>query len=200
MDKGINGHLPDTVFQLLDGRLMRTGAPSVRLVLCGGTALIAEGFVVRVTTDADIVAFIDDSGRLTSPAPMPSWLLKAAGEVADTLNLPENWLNNGPSCDEGGLFQMGLPEGFLDRLHKREYGSRLTIYFADRFDLIHIKLYAAVDRGGYHISDLLALRPTPHELALAARWAFTHDVSPGFHDLMKRMLLELGHADVAENL
>jgi hypothetical protein len=50
---------------------------------------------------------------------------------------------------------MGLPEGFVSRLFQKDYGRRLTVYFAGRKDQIHFKLYAAVDRGGYHIDDLL---------------------------------------------
>ena len=95
---------------------------------------------------------------------------------------------------------MGLPEGFQERLHVRVYGSHLTVYFADRIDQIHFKLYAAVDRGGYHISDLEALRPTDDELTRAARWALTHDVSAEFAALLKRVLQALGHGKVAENV
>ena len=72
------------------------------------------------------------------------------------MGLVDNWLNNGPSRDEGGLFQMGLPVGFAERLKERVYGLRLTVYFAGRLDQIHFRLYAATDRGGVHIDDLLA--------------------------------------------
>ena len=102
--------------------------------------------------------------------------------------------------DEGGLFQMGLPEGFRERLHAQKYGNHLTVYFTDRIDQIHFKLYAAVDRGGYHISDLEALRPTAEELTQAACWALTHDVSQGFRMLLKRLLETLGYGNVAKNI
>ena len=52
----------------------------------------------------------------------------------------------------------------------------LTGHFTGRFDQIHFKLYASVDRGGYHIEDLRALSPSHDELEAAARWAMTHDV------------------------
>ena len=80
------------------------------------------------------------------------FLTEAAAVVAKTLNLPEDWLNTGPA----DLFRMGLPEGFENRLIVRVFGTHLTVHFIGRLDQIHFKLYASVDRGGYHIEDLLA--------------------------------------------
>lgn len=190
----------DIVFELLDGRLARYMAPPARLVVCGGAALIAVGLLRRTTTDVDIVALIDEQDKLTAPAPMPDALQRAAEEVAAALDLPKDWLNNAPSRDAGGLFQMGLPAGLRERLHRRKYGSHLTVYFIGRIDQIHFKLYAAVDRGGYHISDLQALRPSEREMEDAARWTLTHDVSEGFHMLLKQLLNDLGYGNVAESL
>lgn len=188
------------VFELLNARLVRNEAPPVGMVVCGGAALIALDLVSRTTADVDIVALADSTKALFAPAPLPDFLVQSAREVALTLHLPEDWLNNGPSRDEGGLFQMGLPDGIATRLHPRTYGDRLTVYFIDRVDQIHFKLYAAVDRGGYHISDLETLRPTSQELVAAARWAMTHDVSDGFRISIKRLLEALGYGTVAEKL
>ena len=197
----LGGHNLDDVFRLLDGRLMLAGAPPVHLVVCGGAAMIATGLLRRTTRDVDIVAMLDDGGRrLVAPVPLPDYLVKAAGEVSEVLGLPTEWLNNGPSRDAGGLFQMGLPEGLQARLHSREYGTRLTVWFIDRLDQVHFKLYAAVDRGGYHVADLDALRPTVEELRQAARWALTHDVSEEFRGLLKETLRGLGYGDVADTI
>jgi len=190
----------DVVFRLLDGRLMRANASPVHLVVCGGAAMIATGLRVRTTRDIDIVAILEEGRRLVAPVPLPAHLLQAAHEVAEVLDLPEGWLNNGPSRDKGGLFQMGLPCGLQDRLHARVYGSHLAVHFIDRFDQVHLKLYAAVDRGGYHVADLEALQPTSAELMQAAHWALTHDVSEAFHQLLKEMLEVLGYGNVAQEL
>ena len=200
MSEALSEQQLDRVFRLLSGRLERNEAAPVGMVVCGGAAMIVTGLLSRTTTDVDIVALVDDSQRLVAPVPLPDWLLQAAREVAETMHLPQDWLNNGPSRDEGGLFQMGLPEGFQERLHARQYGDHLTVHFINRIDQIHFKLYAAVDRGGYHISDLDALRPTDAELTQAARWALTHDVSPGFKILLKRLLEALGYENVAEDI
>lgn len=200
METTLATHNLDIVFELLNGRLAQNSASPVRMVICGGAALIALKLIVRVTSDVDIVALMNDDKTLAAPMALPEALVHAARETAEVLGLPQNWLNNGPSRDEGGLFQMGLPEGFVTRLHERKYGGCLTVYFIDRTDQIHFKLFAAVDRGGYHVDDLIALRPSTEELIQAALWAQTHDVSPGFHALLKKLLKELGYVEAAENI
>lgn len=98
-------------FRLLAGRLDLAQTEPVRLVVCGGSALIAMGLRQRTTRDVDVVALLDAMNELTSPDPLPEFLLTAAAQVARDLGLSDNWLNNGPSRGEGGLFQMGLPAG-----------------------------------------------------------------------------------------
>ena len=191
----------ERAFRLLSGRLDVIQSGSVGLVVCGGSALIATGLRQRTTQDADIVALMDAAGKLVSPVPLPSFLLDAAAQVARDLGLNEDWLNNGPSHDEGGLFQMGLPAGFAERLTQRVFGPRLTVYFIGRLDQIHFKLYAAADqKDPTHMDDLRALRPTDAELEAAARWTMTHDVSEGFRRMLRELLKEMGHESVAEKL
>ncbi len=98
-------------FESLEFRLRENGAPQMEVVVCGGSALIVLGLVPRTTRDVDVVALMHD-GKLVNPAPLPEPLTRAAYEVAEDLALDPDWLNNGPSSGEGGLFQMGLPEGF----------------------------------------------------------------------------------------
>jgi len=191
----------ETALGLLAGRLDLAQTEPARLVVCGGSALIATGLRKRTTKDVDIVALMNVSAHLVSPDPLPEFLLDAAKHVARDLGLFDNWLNNGPSSGAGGLYQMGLPEGIVERLTARKYGPRLTVYFIGRLDQIHFKLYAAADqRDGTHLTDLLALNPAGAELEMAARWAMTHDVSEGFKTVLKETLRELGHESVAENI
>jgi hypothetical protein len=191
----------DRTFGLLSGRLELAQSEPVRLVICGGSALIAMGFRQRTTNDADVVAMLSESGELISPDPLPPLLLEASAQVARDLGLNENWLNNEPSRNEGGLFQLGLPHGFASRLTKQDFGSRLTIYYIGRLDQIYFKLYAAADqRDDTHIADLRALKPTETELADAARWAMTHDVSEGFRMVLIELLNEMGYESAAKNI
>jgi hypothetical protein len=183
----------------LEIRLADNHASPVEIVVCGGSALILTGMVPRTTKDMDVIALIR-GGVLISPDPLPDDLLKASSEVAEDLGIPRDWLNNGPSRGVGGLFRMGLPAGFKERLQSRRYGPHLLVHFISRLDQIHFKLYAAADRGGYHVEDLRALGPSPDELQAAALWTMTHDVSEGFALILKRLLRSLGYEDVADRL
>jgi hypothetical protein len=121
-------------------------------------------------------------------------LKRARDTVARDLGLPENWLNPGPTS----LLDLGLPDGFADRLQRRDYGPALTVWFASRLDQIHFKLYAVVDRGpaDKHAADLRALAPTRGELLRAARWTMTHDPSEAFREMLHEALKSLGVDDV----
>ena len=189
----------DRALESLAVRLEENGAEPAEIVICGGSALILADVVSRATRDVDIVALVV-AGSLHSPDPLPGPLQKAAIEAAEDMGLPESWLNNGPSRGEGGLFQMGLPAGLVNRLHARTYGSHLTVHLIDRVDQIHFKLFAAADRGGYHVEDLLALDPTADELEAAARWAMSLDVPEGFAGILRDLLKGLGHEEVADRL
>jgi hypothetical protein len=191
----------NVALRLLDGRLKLNRSGSFAIVVCGGTALNAMRLISRTTKDVDIVALMNSNNQLTDPAPLPQELLIAAKEVADTLNLPADWLNNGPSSGDGGLFRMGLPDGFKERLLKHYQGEKLTVYIISRLDQIYFKLYAAIDQfGSYHASDLKQISPSDDELLEAVRWAATHDPSQGFREAAQLFLREFGYERLADKI
>ncbi len=191
----------DTALRLLSGRLDIAGAMNFNLVVCGGTALVATELVMRATRDVDVVALAEENGELIDPAPLPEALERAAREVAEDLRLPEDWLNNGPSSGEGGLFRLGLPDGLADRLSWKRFGKKLTVAFIDRIDQIYFKLYAAVDQfGGYHATDLQELAPTDDELLGAVAWSRTHDPSEGYLEGIKMFFREFGYEHLVERI
>jgi hypothetical protein len=191
----------DTALRLLNGRLAIADSPNFNLVVCGGTALVATGLVMRATRDVDIVAMADDEGGLIDPAPLPDALVAAAREVAEDLGLPEDWLNNGPSSGEGGIYRLGLPRGFSGRLTWKRFGEKLSVAFIDRIDQIYFKLYAAVDQfGSYHATDLQALLPTDAELLKAIAWSRTHDPSEGYLESSKLFFREFGYEHLVERI
>ncbi len=190
----------EAALSMLGERLHMKDAPSVRLVVCGGSALIAMGLVSRTTDDVDVVALVDAHQQLISPVPFPEYLKESIRDVSILMNLPEHWLNYGPSSDSGGLFQTGLPEGLLTRAHRKDYGSHLITYFIDRIDQIHFKVFAAADSLGIHVDDLILLNPSDREMENAAQWCMTHDPSEGFRKILISMYEQLGYDDVAERL
>ena len=185
----------------LGERLALRGLGPYHLVVCGGAALIVSGLVSRLSTrDVDVVAMMDGSG-LISPDPFPEDLQREAEIVRANLDLPEDWINNGPSRDPGGLYQVGLPEGLETRLQRRAYGERLTVHYISRLDQIHLKVYASADSGpGRHVEDLKHLAPTAGEIEQGARWAMTQDPSDGFGMILQSMLKQMGFDDVADRI
>jgi hypothetical protein len=189
----------EELLSALDLQIALAGGDDVGLVVCGGSALSALGLVHRTTRDVDVLGLartapggivVERLERLPEP------LASAALKVARDFNLPADWLNLGPAPQVG----MGLPDGFGSRVERRRYGSRLTVYYASRYDQIHFKLYAAVDQDSYHVQDLALLKPTGAELLAAARWTFTQDVSGQFQESLKDFLRASGHADVAQEV
>jgi hypothetical protein len=173
------------------GELLSAAGAKAQLVVIGGSGLLAIGAVSRATRDVDVVA-LERNGELTSADPLPEAVVEAAAIVARDFGLEPNWLNPGPTS----LLQHGLPQGFTDRLIRREFGATLRVSFAARIDQIYFKLYAAATRWEPRdFDDLRQLDPTPAELNGAARWARTHNMPGPFDDELARALRELGVED-----
>lgn len=162
------------------------GGSPIDVGVCGGAGLILTGLAERTTKDIDTLF----------PVPWPPLLAEAARIVASNHGLADGWINAGPAM----LTTMGLPDDFKKRAVIRTFGAIVTIYFASRVDQIFFKVYAAADRGGYHVDDLLHLHPTNEEMLAAARWCRTHDPSDGFRQILLSMLKALGYDDVARAL
>jgi len=180
------------IFVALDRQILAAGGNPISLVVCGGTALAALGLVLRTTKDVDVLGTLE-KGKILKMGRFPGWLSEAASRVAADFDLPADWLNLGPESQ----LDTGLPRGFLGRLIKKTYGRRLTVCFISRVDQIHFKLYASLDRGGYHVQDLFKLAPTGAELLAACRWVLTQDVSVGFRAILVSFLMQHGHEELA---
>lgn len=195
MDKTIDAAKLHEALNLLHEQLILINAPAIELVVCGGSALIATGLIPRTTQDVDILAFMEKN-QLKDSEPLPPYLIKAADKVGKILGLPINWLNNGPATQ----FQMGLPQGFQQRLIQEVIGEKLTIHYISRYDQIFFKTFASADRGGYHVSDLKKLHPSEDELMEAAKWCMTQDVSPEFRGILVDMFNQLGWPNVSNRI
>jgi hypothetical protein len=185
----------NTALHLLNEQLILRDSPSIEIVVCGGSALIATGLVPRTTQDIDVIA-LKKGEVLFDSEPLPDYLTEAADQVGRIMSLPADWLNNGPASQ----FNMGLPPGFQERLITVEAGSKLTVHYIGRLDQIFFKTYASADRGGYHVTDLKALEPSIEELTAAARWCMTQDVSEAFRNILLDMFNKLGWPDVCKHI
>jgi hypothetical protein len=184
-------------FGLLDGQMQTNGCPPAHLVVCGGSALIATDLVPRTTSDADVIALVDSSGNMMSGRLLPDKLLEIARSVADVLGLDKDWLNSGPA----GLFDLGMPEGFEERLVTQSYGPLLTVSFVTRLDQVYLKLNAVLSLGvSYHLNDLKALNPTEEELIDACHWVQGLNDWDRFPDTLRNALREIGYASIADRI
>lgn len=174
------------------GEQLAAAGERYELVVIGGSGLLALGIIERSTRDVDLLA-LRSGDKLDSAEPLPKKLATARDRVARDFSLPVDWLNPGPT----DLLTLGLPDGFINRLERRNYGDSLSVYLASRYDQIHFKLYALVDQGpGKHGDDLRALSPTEEELLAAAHWSRSHDPSEGYAQMLRSVLTHLGVDDV----
>lgn len=174
------------------GELLAARSLHYDVVLVGGGNLILRELIDRPTTkDLDVLGELTADG-VTPIRPLPEPLHDAVIAVGRTYGLADDWLNTGPDS----LLDLGLPDGFTGRLERRDFGG-LVAWLAGRFDMVCFKLYAAVDQGSRsrHFQDLRDLEPTHEDLVAAARWARSHDPSPGFRALLVEALSALGLKD-----
>lgn len=156
------------------------------VVAIGGGALLFQGLIERSTEDIDLVGLMSRD-ELVSAQPLPAALAEAIADVAQLHRLPPKWMNGGPTS----LLRHGLPSGFLDRCTRRQFGG-LTVLFADRFDQIHLKLFAISRPFDKHHSDLQRLSPARDELLAAAQWARTQATGEGFEMELRAALATFG--------
>ena len=189
----------EKIFISLDKQIQVHGGQTISLVVCGGTALSAMGLVNRTTKDVDVlgeIEFLKEKIVVKRIKKFPSWFDDAAKIIQRDFNLPNNWINTGPSAQ----VDSGLPDSFENRLIRKQYGSYLAIYFISRIDQIFFKLYASIDRGGYHVDDLFKLKPIEREIESASHWLLTQDVSEGFKLILVDFLNKKGFTHVATRL
>jgi hypothetical protein len=91
----ISGETLDAILSALADQLSSL-ADQQEIVVIGGSALTALGFVKRTTKDVDILA-IAVNGDLRPAKPLPESLRIARDRVTRDFDLDENWLNGGPT-------------------------------------------------------------------------------------------------------
>ena len=172
----------ETLGAVLEGRGLSYG-----LLVAGGSSLLLLGLISRPTADLDVIG-LAERGTYVKADRLPPTLARAVSDVAATLELAPTWLNNGPAA----LMDLGLPDGFSDRVERRRYGA-LDVHIPARADLVCFKLYAAADLGprSKHFQDLREMRPTVTELSMATAWCQSQDSSDGFERELRAAVAQL---------
>lgn len=182
--------VPDLLDELFGavGEHLHEGGHTAAIVVVGGSALMARGWVERATRDVDVIARADrEQGRwrLVAPEPLPQALRDAVARVARDYGLPRDWLNT----VVGAQWRCGLPPGTAEEAEWRTFGG-LAVGLAGRRTIIALKLFAAVDGGpeSVHLQDLVGLAPSHAELEAASEWVRSQDGSQHFPQLVEQVV------------
>jgi hypothetical protein len=183
----------EEALRLLGNLLAARKGAGFWLVVCGGSALLAQRIISRSTEDVDILAMRDWDGGVDSAFPLPEVLREAALQVADELRLGENWLNSAASMHFPDLHL--LPASFWQDLETRDYGHYLRISFVTRAGQIQLKTYAALNRAKPRdLDDLRTLAPASAEIEESVRWVLDNIPVLSHRDKLPQLLTHLGHA------
>lgn len=195
--------LMEEALHRLGKKMLYRGIEPVSLVVCGGSALNVLNIGERPTGDMDVLSLVKEENgelKLDRQRVLPDAFKEVIAETAADLGIPDTeWLNMGPSH----VLNWGLPDGFMHRLEKREYGPCLTIYYASRLDQIHFKLLASLDpkEGERHFRDLTEFyAPTSAELKKAVDWLLGRNQSQAMKEGLKNIITGLGYDDLADRI
>jgi hypothetical protein len=183
----------EEALRLLGNLLATRKGDGFWLVVCGGSALLAQKIISRSTADVDIMAMRDWDGGVDRAYPMPEALKVAAADVADELQLGGNWLNSAASLHFPDLHL--LPASFWQEMETREYGDYLKISFVSRSGQIQLKIYAALNRTEPRdFEDIRALAPNARETENSLRWLIASFPILSHINRLPELLTYLGHA------
>jgi hypothetical protein len=108
------------------GELLADRGLHYEVVLVGGGNLILRELIARPTTrDLDILGARTPNG-VAPMRPMPEPLRHAVINVGRAFGLADDWLNTGPDS----LLDLGLPDGFAERLERRDFGRLVACWLA----------------------------------------------------------------------
>lgn len=183
------------MLRALGTALEQQGAEPVDIVVCGGMALILQGIVDRRTRDIDALGLVvEENGVLVLRKPFMGPDFQAAVERIGTVyGEGKHWLSFAARI----LHDTKLPDDLIERAEMRRYGTRLKVRLCSRYDMIHLKMWGAVNRGARDIEDLVEIRTTEAEAGAAAAWC----LSEGCQRSTLLIVLErIGHGELAKRL
>ena len=188
-------NLAERLLLALGSALENADAEHVDILVCGSMAMILQGIISRRTRDVDGVAMVAQvDGNLVTGIPLLEPAFRRAIErVALIYSVQRNWL----SFQSRSLLDDGLPEGIAERAIVREFGSRLTIRLIARYDMVLLKMKAAVSRGAPDIADLIEMKTMVEE----AQAGYEFCLEQGYPKAkLLGVLEEIGYGDLARRL
>ncbi len=189
----MDSSMAETLLRGLGSALETEEAGHVDILICGSMAMILQGVISRRTRDIDGAAFVSTlDGELVLSKPYPSPAFRRAIErVGSVHNVQKHWL----SFQSKTLLDDGLPDGILERASTRDYGSKLTVRLISRYDMILLKMKAAVARGGIDIEDLSAMNTTQEEVSVGFLWCLEQGYPK---ESLLEVLEKIGHGELAK--
>ncbi|MGH1467614.1 MAG: DUF6036 family nucleotidyltransferase [Bdellovibrionales bacterium] len=143
-------------------------------VIIGGAALLILKISDRQTRDVDCLY-----------PEIPDEIKQASIDFSrdsKTVQVEEDWLNNGPSS-----LVKSLPQGWEKRLQPLFKGKALSLNTLGRADLLKTKLFAYCDRTDPDFSDLLKLKPTAKEILDSSTWVKNCDANLQWPEHVEKM-------------
>lgn len=191
----MNGERAEELLKALGEVLEAQDDEPLDIVVCGGMALILQGIVVRRTVDIDGLGIVvrDESGLRVAPPSSIDNFNNAVQRVGNLYSEQPDWFNFAAT----NQLEMAMPEGLIERAQVRVYGNRLTVRLCSRFDIVHLKMMASLDRGEEQTTDLIRMRPSEDEARAAASWCLEQGCSPY---RLKSLLEDLGHGELAATI
>jgi len=162
-----------SILNILEAEL-KGHSETLEITICGGAAIQLLGYSNRPTKDIDVIV-----------PTIPEHLQPLIKSIANTHQLAEDWLNNGPAS-----LIHDLEIGWQDRTTLLYMGQHLTIRVLSRQDLIFSKLYAMCDRRE-DIRDLLAMKVTDDELQIAGTLVKEKDGNPNWPEWVNICIAEI---------
>ncbi|MFH1132135.1 MAG: DUF6036 family nucleotidyltransferase [Pseudomonadota bacterium] len=111
MDKPLDDRKLNLAFESLAIRLEENNAQAIEIVICGGSALILTGKVLRTTKDVDVVALINDGFLCLSPSRRPHPRLLKISALTETGSTMDRAVERGASFRWG--YRMVFNSGFI---------------------------------------------------------------------------------------
>lgn len=123
---------------------------TIEVLLIGGAAGMLTGQLSanRITQDCDVMN--------VRPIEAQKAVLDAAGQVAKTEGLPDNWLST-QAMDSLNV----LPDGWQSRRIFVACFGKLSVYAVSRLDLLVMKFYANRPQDR---QDIIEMKPSPMEI------------------------------------